>query len=84
MSVTVDGKVILAPSFLTDVTIRKSSIECDELELNAPEVIFETYGDEENHLIVHDTITRQTGGKITVKRHKKTESGITYRRFGTI
>lgn len=71
MSVTVDGKVILAPSFLTDVTIRKSSIECDELELNAPEVIFETYGDEENHLIVHDTITRQTGGKITVKGTKK-------------
>ena len=71
MSVTVDGKVILAPSFLTDVTIRKSSIECDELELNAPEVIFETYGDEEKHLIVHDTITRQTGGKITVKGTKK-------------
>lgn len=71
MSVTVDGKVILSPSFLADVTIRKSSIECDELELNAPEVIFETYGDEENHLIVHDTITRQTGGKITVKGTKK-------------
>lgn len=71
MSVTVDGKVILSPSFLEDVTIRKSSIECDELELNAPEVIFETYGDEENHLIVHDSITRQAGGKITFKGTKK-------------
>ena len=71
MSVTVDGKVILAPSFLTDVTIRKSSIECDQLELNAPEVIFETYGDEENLLIVHDTITRLAGGKITIKGTEK-------------
>lgn len=71
MSVTVGGKVILSPSFLSDVTIRKSSIECDELEFNAPEVIFETYGDEENHLIVHNTITRQAGGKITVKGTKK-------------
>lgn len=70
MSVTVDGKVELSPSFLSDVTIRKSSIECDELELNAPEVIFETYGDEENHIIVHNNITRQTGGKITVKGTK--------------
>ncbi len=71
MSVTVDGKVVLSPSFLTDVTIRKSYIECDELELNAPEIIFETYGDEENHIIARNSIARQAGGKITIKGTKK-------------
>lgn len=81
ISVSVDGKVVLAPGFLKDVTIRKSSIECDELELNASEVIFESYEDEENHIVIHNSITRKPGGKIVLKGTKKLkielpESGI--------
>lgn len=71
MSINVEGKVILAPSFLKDVTIRQSAIECDELELNSSKIIFETYGDEENVLIVHSTLTRLPNGKILFKGTKK-------------
>lgn len=71
MSVNVGGRVILTPSFLKDVTIRRSSIECDELDLNAPEVIFESYGNENNHVIVHRNITRQPGGRIIIKGTKR-------------
>lgn len=71
ISVSVDGKVVLAPGFLNDVTIRKSSIECDELELNASEIIFESYEDEENHIVVHKSVTRKPGGKIILKGTKK-------------
>lgn len=71
MSVSVDGKVILSPSFLGNVTIREASIECDDLELDAPEVFFETYGSEENHIIVHKAMSRKPGGKITIKGTQK-------------
>lgn len=71
MSVNVGGKVILTPSFLKDVTIRESSIECEELDLNAPEVIFESYGNETNHVIVHRNISRHPGGRIIIKGTKR-------------
>ena len=67
MSINVDGKVILSPSYLQDVTIRNATIECDELVLDARDVFFESYGDEENHVIVRKTITRQPGGNILIK-----------------
>lgn len=71
MSVSVDGKVILSPNFLENVTIREASIECDDLDLDAQEVFFETYGNEENHIIVHRTISRKPSGKIIIKGTKK-------------
>lgn len=67
MSINVDGKVILSPNFLQDVTIRNSTIECDDLVLDAREVIFESYGNEENHVIVHKDITRLPGSSIMIK-----------------
>lgn len=71
MSVNVDGRVILSPSFLTNVTIRQSSIECDDLEFNAQEIIFETYGDEENCIIVHHDATKLPNSKIILKGTNK-------------
>lgn len=71
MSIAVEGKVTLSSSFLKDVTVRQSSIECDCLELNAGEVIFETHGDEENSIIVHDSITRLPDGKIAIRGTRK-------------
>lgn len=67
MSINVNGKVILSPSFLQDVTIRNATIECDDLVLDSRDVFFETYGDEENHVIVHKAITRQHGSNIMIK-----------------
>ena len=71
MSVSVDGKVELTSSFLDNVTIRDAFIECDELDLDAAEVLFETYDTEENCLIVHDSISRKPGGKITIRGTNK-------------
>ena len=70
MSINVDGKVVLEQSFLTDVIIRQATIECDELDLNANELIFESYGNEENVIIVHKGITRKPNGKIKFKGTK--------------
>ena len=70
ISVNVDGKVVLEQSFLTDVTIRQATIECDELDLNANELIFESYGSEENVIIVHEGITRKPSSKIQFKGTK--------------
>ena len=71
MSINVEGKVVLTPSFLKDVIIRRSSIECDELDLNAPEIIFESYGNEINHVIVRRNISRYPGGRIIIKGTKR-------------
>ena len=71
MSVSVDGKVELTSSFLDNVTIRDAFIECDELDLDAAEVLFLTYDTEENCLIVHDSISRKPGGKITIRGTNK-------------
>lgn len=71
MSVNVDGKVVLEQGFLTDVTIRQATIECDQLELNADEILFESYGDEENVIIVHEGITRKANSKIQLRGTKK-------------
>lgn len=67
MDVNVNGKVILEQRFLKDVTIRQATIECDQLELNADEIVFEGYNNEENVLIVHQQVTRRPNGKIKIK-----------------
>ena len=71
MSVSVNGRVELTSSFLDNVTIREAFIECDELDLNATEVLFETYDEEENYLIIHHSISRMPGGKITLRGTQK-------------
>lgn len=71
ISVSVDGKVVLSPSVWNNVTVREASIECDELALDAPEIFFETYGTEENYIIVHQKISRRPGGKLTFRGTKK-------------
>ena len=40
------------------------------------QVIFETYGDEVNYIIVHDAITRYPGGKIIIKGTKKLKAEL--------
>lgn len=67
MSVNVSGKVILEQRFLKDVTIRQATIECDQLEFNASEIILEGYNNEESVLIVHRHATRCPNGKIKIK-----------------
>lgn len=71
ISVNVDGRVILEQSFLSDVTIRQATIECDQLALNANEIIFESYNDEESTIIVHESVTRSPNSKIRLKGTSK-------------
>ena len=71
ISVSVDGKVILTSKFLSNVTVRQASIECDDLEFDASEVVFETYANQENNIIIHHNVSRRQGGKIIVRGTKK-------------
>ena len=67
MSVNVNGKVILEQRFLKDVTIRQATIECDQLEFIADEIVFEGYNNEESVLIARRHAVRCPNGKIKIK-----------------
>lgn len=71
MAISVDGTVELSPMIACNVTIRNADIECDVLSLNGSEVLFETYGDEEIRIIVHQRINRIPGNRITIKGTKR-------------
>lgn len=66
MNISVDGTVILSPEFIKDVSVRQSFIECDRLEFSAPEILLETYGNEENCIIVHETVTKIPGCNLKI------------------
>ena len=58
MNISVDGTIILSPEFIKDVSISQAFIECDRLEFAAPVILLETYGNEENCIIAHETATK--------------------------
>ena len=72
INVSVSGEVILTS--LRPFIVRHASIECDNLFFDAPEVVFETYGtNEENSIIVHNSIKGRPETKITVRGKLKVD-----------
>lgn len=71
MSINVEGKIILMPSITKEVVIHQAFIECDELEFQGEKIRFETYGDEENVIIVHDLPKRSSKTKIEITGSKQ-------------
>lgn len=71
MNINVDGTIILSPEFIKDVSIKQAFIECDRLEFAAPEILLETYGAEENCLIVHKEATKIPGCKLNITGTRK-------------
>ena len=67
ISVNVSGKVVLEQSFLNEVIIRQASIECDELELRAQDVVFEGYNNEESMIMVRQKASRAPTTKIVIR-----------------
>lgn len=64
MAISVNGTIILSPEFIKDVSIRQAFIECDCLEFAAPEILLETYGNEENRIIAHETAVKNSTCKL--------------------
>lgn len=76
MSVNIKGILELATGFMQDVLVRQSSLECDTLKLLAKEIVFETYDQEENVLIVHESVSRSHDSKITFRGTKKLKADL--------
>ena len=67
ISINVDGTIILSSEFVKDVVISQAVIECDRLEFDASEILLETYGNEENRIIVHEMVTKRPNCKLNIK-----------------
>ena len=67
ISINVDGTIILSSEFVKDVVISQAVIECDRLEFDASEILLETYGNEENRIIVHEMVTKRPDCKLNIK-----------------
>ena len=71
MNINVEGKIILTPGITKDVVVHQAFIECDDLEFQGKEIRFETYGDEENVVIVHNLPKKNPDTRITIKGSKQ-------------
>lgn len=71
MNINVDGTVIFSAKFIKDVVVRRAFIECDQLEFSASEILLETYGEEENCIIVHEAATKIPGCKLNIAGSRK-------------
>lgn len=71
MSINVEAEIILTPGITKDVVIHQAFIECDKLKFQGQEIRFETYGDEENVIVVHKIPERKPDTKIAIKGTKR-------------
>ncbi len=70
MNINVDGTIIFSSEFIEDVVISQAFIECDNLRFDASEILLETYGIEENRIIVHEEATKKENCKLNIKGTK--------------
>lgn len=84
MNISVDGTIILSPEFIKDVSISQAFIECDRLEFAAPDILLETYGNEENCIIAHETATKVPGCKLNIVGTKNLKIDFPFEQDNTL
>ena len=84
MNISVDGTIILSPEFIKDVSISQAFIECDRLEFAAPDILLETYGNEENCIIAHETATKVPSCKLNIVGTKNLKIDFPFEQDNTL